>query len=192
MRKGLVRARHHSLRSGANRSNEEDRHGGHGVGISLTHRAARMALPLVLLAMMLMIGRRYTVQQLDVEKIVREQVIPQLEAQYHTKIEVGPVESDWLSRVILHDVVVGRDLSSPLGALAKAQTVTVNLDVVGLALRRVTPLQAVNAVTLDEPQAFVKRDEKGRLNWQDLFPEKATHWPQMERANHGARRARLV
>lgn len=171
LRKGLVRARHHTLRSGANRVNEEDRHGGHGIGLGLTRRATRVALPLVFIALMLMLGRRYTIQQLDVEKIVRQQVIPQLEAQYHTKIEVGPVESDWLNRVILHKVVIGRDLSSPLGALAKAQKITVNLDVVGLALRRVTPLQAVTGITLDEPQAFLYRDSKGHFNWQDLIPK---------------------
>ncbi len=169
LRKGLVRARHHSLRSGANRINEEDRHGGRGIGLSLVRRVTRAGVPLIFIALLLMIGRRYTVQQLDVEKILRQQVIPQLEAQYHTKIEVGPVESDWINRVVLHDVVIGRDLSSPLGALAKARTVTVNLDVVGLALRRMTPLEAVNAVTVDEPQAFLLRDAKGHLNWQDLI-----------------------
>jgi hypothetical protein len=177
LRKGLVRARHHSLRSGANHINEENRHGGHGFGLGLTRRATRAALPLVCLALMLMIGRRYAVQQLDVETIVRRQVIPQLEAQYRTTIEVGAVESDWLNRVVLHDIVIGRDLSSPLGALAKARSVTLNLDITGLALRRVTPIEAVHGVALDEPQLWVLRDAKGRFNFQDLLPDTQTRGP---------------
>ena len=166
-----MRARHHTLRSGANRINESEKHSGHGIGLSLAHRVSRAALPLIFIAMLLIIGRRYTVQQLDVEKIVRQQLIPQLEAQYKTKIEVGAVESDWLSRVIVHDIVIGRDLASPIGALAKIQTATVNLDLVGLALKRLTPLQAINAATLEKPQFYLFKDAKGHLNWQDLLPK---------------------
>lgn len=177
LRKGLVRARHHSLRSGANHINEENRHGEHGFGLGLTRRATRAALPLLLLALMLMIGRRYAVQQLDVEAIVRGQVIPQLEAQYHTTVKVGAVESDWLNRIVLYDVVIGRDLSSPLGALAKARSVTVNLDITGLALRRLTPLEAVHDVALDEPQVWVLRDANGRFNFQDLFRDQQPTGP---------------
>lgn len=168
LRKGLVRVRRHTLRSGANRLNDES-NSRRTPGVSLTHRVSRAALPLLLLALMLTLGRRYTLQHIDVERVVRSQVIPQLETQYHTKIEVGAVDSDWLSRVILRDIVVGRDPNSPLGALARVRRVTVNLDLVGLAIRRVQPLDAVRSVMLDEPQLLVLRDAKGRLNLQDLL-----------------------
>lgn len=168
LRKGLVRARRHPLSSVALRDTEDVSRPIHGPGMGLVGRATRVGLPLIILTLMLILGRRYTLQRFDIEGTLRRQIIPQLEAQYHTKIEIGPVESDWLSHVIVRDVVIGRDASSPLGALARARTITLYLDFIGLALRR-PPLDTLRGVRLDEPQIFLQRDANGKLNFADLL-----------------------
>ncbi len=173
LRKGLVRARRHPLSSSALRDTEDVSRPIHGPGMGLVGRVSRVGLPLIILTLMLILGRRYTLQRFDIEGTLRRQIIPQLEAQYRTKIEIGPVESDWLSHVVVRDVVIGRDASSPLGALARARTITLYLDFVGLALRR-PPLETLRGVRLDEPQVFVQRDAKGKLNFADLLKNQKT------------------
>jgi uncharacterized protein YneF (UPF0154 family) len=128
---------------------------------------------LVLLVLGVFIGRRYTQQKLNVESSIRAQLIPALEKQLGKKVEVGRIESDYASRLVLHDVVIGRDSASPLGALFQAKTVTLHLSVVNLLLHQSEPLQAVSRVVLDAPQLDLQRDDKGLFNLSTLFKKRA-------------------
>src|SRR5690606_34488210 len=119
----------------------------------LKKRASRLwalaSVALLLMAVLtLLVGRRYTAQKFDVEQNLRAQLIPELETELGRKVEVGEVESDYFSRVVLHDVVIGRDADSPLGALLQAEKITILLDAVGLVLQRGDPLQAISKITL--------------------------------------------
>lgn len=145
----------------------------------VTRRVSRwMALAsvgaLVLLVMALVVGRRYATQKIDVEQNIRAQLIPALEKQLGQKIEIGKIESDYFSRIVLTDVVVGRDAKSPLGALMQAKRVTISLDAIGLVLRRTDPLQAISQVAIESPQLFLLRDADKRFNISTLLKNKAT------------------
>ncbi len=141
-------------------------------------RAARWLTPPLLLAIFLLAGAGYIRQRLDVEGEVRRHVLPALQKQLGTRIEVGRIESDYLSRVTLHDLVIGRNAALPVGALLRAKTVRLDLDLIGLALRRApladNPLLALRRARLVEPQIYVERDAQGRLNWQRLFGKDQT------------------
>ncbi|HEX8833486.1 MAG TPA: hypothetical protein VF719_04760, partial [Abditibacteriaceae bacterium] len=135
-------------------------------------RRVRLTLllgPLVFLFLFLIVGGRVTRQQLDVEGNVQRRIIPQLEKELGVDIEIGRIESDYFSRVVLHDVVVGRNPKLPIGALLRAKTVYVNLDLIGLVQHRDDPLSALRSILIDAPQAYVQRDARGRLNWEKLF-----------------------
>lgn len=121
----------------------------------------------IVLILLVVVGRRYAA--IDIERTVRNQVIPALEAQIGQKIEVGRVESDYVSQVTLYDIVVGRNKSLPRGALLRAKKAIVTVDVVGLALRRVTALEAITSVVIFEPDLFVERDSRGSFNIMRLF-----------------------
>jgi hypothetical protein len=132
-------------------------------------RAARILAPLVVVALLLLAGAQYVRQSVDVERVVRQQIIPRLEEQIGTRIEVGRVESDYISRVTLHDVVIGRDKRSPLGALFQVKSAVLDLDIISLALKRSDALTALRRVVLNSPQVVLQRDARGALNWAKLF-----------------------
>lgn len=149
------------------------RAGGSWVGGSLPGgRATRGLTALVVGALLLISGRWYFGQRFnlggEVERVLRAQLIPQLEQQLGAKVEVGHVETDWLGRVVLRDVTIGRDAKLPTGALATARSVTINLDLPGLALRRVAFPAAIRTVALEGPQIYLRRDKRG-LNWANML-----------------------
>jgi hypothetical protein len=129
--------------------------------------------PFVIVALFIVSARRYAMQSLDVEQVVRGEIIPQLERELSKDIEVGRIETDWFSRIRIHDIVVGRDRRNPLGALLQAKSAEIAIDPVGLALKRLTPLEAVQGITLDRPQIYVRRDERGRLNLMELVKKRS-------------------
>lgn len=135
--------------------------------------ALASALSLMLLVVAIFAVRNYTIKQIDLDGTLRAQLIPALEKELGHKIEVGKIESDYISQVVLHDVVIGRDKESPLGALAQARTITIYVNAVNLLLNRDDPLQAVSGIALQTPQLFIERDAQGRLNLADLFKDKA-------------------
>lgn len=149
------------------------RAGGSTIGGALpAGRATRGLTALVVGALFLLSGRWYFGQKLnlsgELERVVRAQLIPQLEKRLGAKVEVGAFETDWLGRVTMRDVVVGRDAQLPTGALAQVRGVTIGLDLPGLALRRVTIPEAIRSVALDGPQIYVRRDQSG-INWQKIL-----------------------
>ncbi|BCM93057.1 hypothetical protein IAD21_04944 [Abditibacteriota bacterium] len=105
----------------------------------------------------------------QIERAARAQYIPQLEKQIGQKIEVGRFSTDWLGRLKVEDVVVGRNRSLPTGSLIAAKSVTISLDLAGLALGRTHFPDAITAVDLDSPSLYVRRDTKGQLNLSSLF-----------------------
>jgi hypothetical protein len=119
------------------------------------------------------IGRRYASQKLNVETLIRSQLIPVLEKELGKKVEVRVIESDYSSHLVLRDVVIGRDSTSPVGALLQAKTVTVSLDAVSLVLHRDNPLLAITRVVLDAPQLDLRRDTHGVLNVSKLLKRRA-------------------
>ncbi|MBW3636969.1 MAG: hypothetical protein KY445_11005, partial [Armatimonadetes bacterium] len=154
------------------------RAGGSTIGGALpAGRATRGLTALVVGALFLMSGRWYFGQRINLsgeaERVLRAQLIPQLEKRLGAKVEVGAVETDWLGRVTMRDVVIGRNTKLPTGALAKIRSVTIGLDLPGLALRRVSPAEAVRSVALENPQIYVRRDQTG-INWQKLLQRDAT------------------
>lgn len=152
-------------------------------------RLLMVLVPLVFLALLLIIGRRYVLQRVDVERIVRAEVIPRLEREIGRPIEIGRVESDWLSRVVIHDIVVGRDPASPAGALLQVRRATLDVDAVGLLMRRKAGLSAVSGVALESPQIDLRRDARGRINWLELFnkgrPGEGEPWAGWVRVKNG-------
>ena len=124
-------------------------------------------------------------QKLDIasqiERAARAKYIPQLEKQLGQKVEVGEFSTDLLGRVTVENVVIGRNASLPTGALIRAKSLTLGLDIVGLALGRVKPLDAVNRVQIQSPQVYLVREPNGKFNLQSLLPAKKkgdpkTYW----------------
>ncbi len=132
-------------------------------------RLAWLLTPLIVIALLILGGDLYVRQNFNVEKIVRTQVLPQLAKQLNAKVEIGSIDSDYISRVTLHDVVIGRDAKLPLGALAQIKTATLSLDIPALALHRTDALGALRSVDLDAPRVVVQRDAKGAINWVKLW-----------------------
>ncbi|HEX8235435.1 MAG TPA: translocation/assembly module TamB domain-containing protein [Abditibacteriaceae bacterium] len=131
-------------------------------------QVVRWLMAPVLMALLLIGGLRVVRQRLDVENVVRRSVLPELEKQFGGKVEIGRIESDYVSGVTLHDVVVGRDAALPTGALLQARVIRIQLNIIQLALHRQSadPLHALSGVQLESPQLYLERDAAGRLNWQ--------------------------
>ncbi|PQV62779.1 hypothetical protein B1R32_12226 [Abditibacterium utsteinense] len=135
------------------------------------------------LALLLLCARWYLGQKLDlsgqVERVLRAQIVPQLEKQLDQKVEFGAVETDWLGRVIVREMVIGRNANLPTGALARAKSVTIHLDLPGLVLRRATFPDAIQSVSLEAPQIYLSRDKNG-FNWTKILQSgqggAATKW----------------
>ncbi|RYG74147.1 hypothetical protein EON80_02675, partial [bacterium] len=149
------------------------RAGGSAMGGPLpAGRATRGVTMLVVGALTLVCGRWYFGQRVnlggEVERILRSQFIPGLEKQLGAKVEIGTVETDLLGRVVVNDVVIGRDAKLPTGALAKIAKVTVSVDLPGLVLRRAGIVDAIRSVALDQPQVYVRRDKSG-INWAKMI-----------------------
>lgn len=158
------------------------RAGGSSIGGPLpAGRATRGLTALVVLALLLIAGRFFVGQQLDVtgqiDRIVRRELIPQLEKELGEKIEIGEIESDWASRVILHNVVIGRNAKLPTGALAKIRRVTLNLDIVGLALKRAQIPDAIQSATLDGPEIYLERNRQNVWNFQKFLKKQGDNPP---------------
>ena len=120
-------------------------------------------------------------QRLDIasqiERAVRAKYIPQLEKQLGQKVEVGEFSTDLLGRVTVNDVVIGRNAKLPTGALIRAKSLTLGLDIIGLALGREKPLDAVNRVTIQSPQVYVERLPNGKFNLESLLPPRKPNAP---------------
>ena len=108
----------------------------------------------------------------QLERAARAKYIPQLEKQLGQKVEVGNFSTDLLGRVTVQDVVIGRNAKLPTGALIRAKSLTIGLDIIGLALGREKPLDAVNRVTIQSPQVYLERLPNGKFNLQSLLPPK--------------------
>ena len=114
-------------------------------------------------------------QKLDlaaqVERAARAKFIPQLEKQLGQKVEVGEFSTDFLGRVTVKDLVVGRNPKLPTGALLRAKSLTLGLDIIGLALGQTKLPDAVNRVTIDAPQVYLERAPDGKFNLESLLPK---------------------
>lgn len=108
----------------------------------------------------------------QIERAARAKYIPQLEKQLGQKVEVGNFSTDLLGRVTVEDVVIGRNAQLPTGALLRAKSLTVGLDIIGVALGRVKPLDAVNRVQIQSPQVYLVRQPNGKFNLESLLPPK--------------------
>lgn len=144
-------------------------------------RLTRGASAVVLLALAGLGVRGLIGQRLDIsgqlERAARAKYIPQLEKQLGQKIEVGDFSTDLLGRVTVNDVVVGRNSGLPTGALLRAKSITLGLDIIGLALGKVQPIDAVNKITLNSPQAYIVRFPDGKFNLQSLVKPRAKGAP---------------
>jgi hypothetical protein len=126
-------------------------------------------MPMVAICLLVIVFTRFTRQQVNVENQVRNRILPQLEKEFGLPLEVGRIESDYLSRVVLHDVVLGRNAKLPLGAMLQARTVTLRLNMISLLGNRDQPFAALKTVEIAAPQMFLQRDARGRLNWEKLL-----------------------
>lgn len=135
-------------------------------------RATRGVTLLVVGALSLVCARWYFGQKVNlggqVERVLRAQLIPELEKQLGAKVEIGSIQTDLLGRVVINELVIGRDARLPTGALARAAKVTVGVDLPGLVLRRTDAIHAIRSVVLEQPQVYVRRD-KGGINWAKMF-----------------------
>ncbi len=144
-------------------------------GVSLpAGRIQRVVFLIFCVALFFICARSYIGQKIGVsaqiERVLRAQIGPQLERQLGARVEFGAVETDWLGRVVVRDIIVGRNPKLPLGALARAKSVTLQLDLPGLALGRAKFPDAIRAAALDAPQIYLRRDKSG-LNWAKLLDQ---------------------
>ena len=120
-------------------------------------------------------------QKLDIasqiERAARAKYIPQLEKQLGQKVEVGAFSTNLLGRVTVDDVVIGRNAKLPTGALLRAKSLTVGLDIIGVVLGRVEPLDAVNRVQIQSPQVYLEREPNGKFNLESLLPPRKENAP---------------
>ncbi len=164
----------------ANRSDSSDAQRGHSSQHGRTRdffkrhpetrgpRGMRFLGFLVAFALIFIVARHYVLQRIDPNNIVQNQVIPALEKQLGKRVEIGRVQTDYLDRVIIDDIVIGRDPTSPIGALIKISRVSASIDFIRAALNSSDPLSALKSVTLFNPQLDLRRDSKGRLNVLEL------------------------
>ena len=153
-------------------------------GVLRGGRVTRGVGAVVLLALVGLGVRGLIGQKLDIasqiERAARAKYIPQLEKQLGQKVEVGEFETDLLGRVTVRDVVIGRNAQLPTGALIRAKSITIGLDIIGAALGRVAPLDAVNRVQIQSPQIYLVRERNGKFNLQSLLPPKKPGAPKTE------------
>ena len=158
------------------------RAGGQTVGGALPGGRITRGIGAVVLLAIVGLGLRGIVgQKLNIagqlERAARAKYIPQLEKQLGQKVEVGEFSTDLLGRVTVADVVIGRNPKLPTGALIRAKSLTIGLDIIGLALGKVKPLDAVNRVTIQSPQVYVERFANGKFNLESLLPPKKDDQP---------------
>ena len=137
---------------------------------------AVVVLALVGLGLRGIVGQKLNIAG-QIERVARAKYIPQLEKQLGQKVEVGDFSTDLLGRVTVDNVVIGRNAKLPTGALIRAQSLTIGLDIIGLALGRVKPLDAVNRVTIQSPQVYLERGKDGKFNLESLLPPKDENAP---------------
>ena len=145
-------------------------------GSSLPGNRLTRGVGAVVLLALVGIGLRGIVgQRLDLagqlERAARAQFIPQLEKQLGQKVEVGEFETDFLGRVKLNDLVVGRNPQLPTGALLRAQSLTLGLDIIGLALGQTKFPDGINSVKIDSPEVYLERRPNGKFNLESLLPK---------------------
>ena len=61
--------------------------------------------------------------------------------------------------------------------MLRARSLTIGLDIIGAALGRVTPLDAVNRIQIQSPQVYLERLPDGKFNLQSLLPPKKSGAP---------------
>ncbi len=153
------------------------RAGGQTVGGALPGGRITRGVSVVVLLALVGLGVRGLIgQKLDIagqlERAARAKYIPQLEKQLGQKVEVGEFSTDLLGRVTVNDVVIGRNPALPTGALLRAKSLTIGLDIIGAALGRVKPLDAINRVQIQSPQVYLERQPNGKFNLESLLPPK--------------------
>jgi len=127
--------------------------------------------PLVLAGLTVVVLWHVAKPSVNVERVIQTRALPELRKALGMPIEIGSIDSDYLSRVVLNDVVIGRDAKgqkTPFGAKLRARRVTLALDFLGL-VRGKEPLQALSSVTIDEPTLWYERDANGRSNWDSVL-----------------------
>ena len=137
--------------------------------------SAWLLTPLVLIALLFCAFRLVVLPRVafDLERTVRAQIIPQLQDRIGARVEIGRIESDYVSGVTLHDVVIGRGAKTPFGALMRAPKVQLELDLVSLAFNRTDATRALHRVLVQSPQLYIERDARGALNWTRLWKPQA-------------------
>ncbi len=105
----------------------------------------------------------------QIEVAARTQYIPQLERALGRRVEVGRFSTDWRGRMVLENIVIGRDPRLPTGALLQAKSATLSVDLVAIALGRRAFPDALTGVDLDAPQLYIRRDARGAFNLASLF-----------------------
>ena len=138
-------------------------------------RVARALGALALLALAGLGARGIVGQKLnlagEIERAARAQFIPQLEKQLGQRVEVGEFSTDLLGRVTVKDITIGRNSKLPTGALLRAKSLTLGLDIIGLALGRNPLPGAINRVTVNSPQVYLERAPNGKFNLESLLPK---------------------
>jgi hypothetical protein len=150
-----------------------------GKGLPTTRRGRLVWLltPIVLISLAWLIVWRVARPSVDVEAQVRRQALPALAQALGMPVEIGRIDSDYLSRVVLHDVVGGRDASSPIGANFRARRVTLGLNILAL-VRGSDALGALRSINIEAPEAWLERDASGKTNWDSLLNQRgpASKW----------------
>jgi len=150
--------------------------------------SVRGAIAVLIIFVLLFIGWRYIAKNWNADQVVRRNVIPQLEAQLGQSVEVGSVETNYLSWVRLHDVTVGSDSKIPGGALFSAKEIDVSLNIPALALGKKDPLSSIRAATIYQPTLYVERDKSGIFNLSKLLSSELspkTTWTGTIRVRNG-------
>ena len=151
--------------------------------------SVRGAIAVLLIFLLLFIGWRYIAQNWNADQVVRRNVIPQLEAQLGQSVEVGAIETNYLSWIRLHDITVGRDSKIPGGALFTAKEIDVSLNIPAVALGKRDPLSSLHSVTIYQPALYVERDKSGIFNLSKLISSELspqTTWTGTIRVRNGA------
>lgn len=137
----------------------------------LTRLSRHLFLVVLALALVIIAGVLAIVRESDwVQRRLQIVVTRQLVDYFDREVAVGPITGDPLTGLTIHGLAIAEGKRLAGGAIISAGRVVVKYDLASLISGRLAPIASISEVTVNQANARLIRDAKGRLNIQGLFP----------------------
>jgi len=104
-------------------------------------------------------------------QIERIQQVAQIELAraLNRQVNLGSLDTDFLGRAVVHGIEI---FDTPGQPLLNADSVEIRFNLRSVLTGETSPLRSISAVYIRQPEFWLRRDKKGRLNIQDLLKKK--------------------